>query len=286
MISASDLLISEQGRIYHLNLLPSEVAERVILVGDPARVDMIADYFDTIECDITHREFHTITGTYKGKRISAMSTGISSDNVDILLSELDALFNIDFATREVNENITNLDIVRLGTCGALQDNIDLGDFVISKYSLGLDGMFNYYKEAKSVRLGDVEKEFIFHMNWSRELPYPYAVKASSDLSNRFTDIAKDGFTVCGGGFFAPQGRRLRLRPLIADMTDKLAQFEYNGLRITNFEMEGAAVAAMSSAMGHRATTICLVVAHRVKRSSNIDYNERMKGLIKACLDKI
>lgn len=286
MISVSDLLISEEGRVYHLDLLPSEVAEKIILVGDPARVNMIANYFDEIECDITHREFHTITGTYKGKRISAMSTGISSDNVDILLTELDALFNIDFNTREVKETITKLDIIRLGTCGALQDDIELGDFVISQYSLGIDGMFNYYKEAKSVRLGDVEKEFIFHMNWSRELPYPYVVKSSSDLSDRFTDIAKKGFTICGAGFFAPQGRTVRLRPKITDMTDNLALFDYNGMRITNFEMEGAAVAAMSEAMGHRATTVCLVVAHRSKKSSNIDYNERMKELILSCLDKI
>lgn len=279
MIAASELIISEEGRVYHLDLLPSDVATKVILVGDPARVSQVATFFDTIECDITHREFHTITGTYKGKRISAMSTGISSDNVDILITELDALFNVDFATREIKSDLTSLDIVRLGTCGALQDDLELGDFILSRYSMGLDGLVNFYLDSDTVRCLDIERRFVEVMQWSDKLPYPYVVKSSDDLADRMSVFCREGFTACAGGFFGPQGRTIRLRPMVSDMVDRISEFEYDGKHITNFEMEGAAVMAMSLMLGHRAVTACVAVAHRKKHGSNINYTDRMNELI-------
>lgn len=286
MIKSSELLISEAGRIYHLNLLPSEVADKILLVGDPARVNQIASFFDTIECDVTHREFHTITGTYKGKRISAMSTGISSDNVDILMTELDALFNIDFSTREIKSQLHSLDIVRLGTCGAIQEQLELGDFILSRYSMGLDGMLNFYSDTADYRYSSIEKLFIAHMNWSSLLPYPYVVKSSPELADKFSSFAVEGFTACAGGFFGPQGRRVRLEPAVDDMVGKVASFRYNDLAVTNFEMEGAAVIAMAQMLGHKATTLCVTVAHRTKMASNIDYAERMNELICKTLEII
>lgn len=279
MIKPSELLISEAGRIYHLNLLPSEVADKILLVGDPSRVNQIAAFFDTIECDITHREFHTITGTYQGKRLSAMSTGISSDNVDILMTELDALFNIDFSTREIKPQLRSLELVRLGTCGAIQEHLELGDFIVSRYSMGLDGMLNYYLGTDEYRHSSIEKSFISHMDWSPLLPYPYVVKSSPELADRFRSFAVEGFTACAGGFFGPQGRKVRLSPAVDDMVGKVASFRYNGLAVTNFEMEGAAVIAMAQMLGHKATTVCVAVAHRTKMASNIDYTERMNELI-------
>lgn len=286
MIGASELLLTDSGRIYHLNLLPSEVADKVILVGDPDRVNLIAKFFDSVECDITHREFHTITGTYKGKRVSAMSSGISSDNIDILITELDALFNVDFSTREIKRELRSLEIVRLGTCGALQDGIELGDYVLSRYSIGLDGMINFYGDSESHRELLIEAMFVEQMKWDKCLPYPYVVKSTDELSDRFSGFVRDGFTACAGGFFGPQGRTVRLRPTVSGMTEKLSLFKCNGMKITNFEMEGAAVSAMSSMLGHRSTTVCVVVAHRTKISSNIDYEARMVGLIIKTLDII
>lgn len=284
MISPSDLLLTDDGKVYHLNLAPRDVAPNVILVGDPARVDLVASFFDSIECNITHREFHTITGWRKGKRISAMSTGISSDNVDILMSELDALFNIDLKTREVKQEITQLEVVRIGTCGILQDSIELGSFIMSAHAIGLDGMVSYYADSWRVRMKDVEQAFINELQWSGELPRPYAVRASEDMIKRFKPFTLSGCTVCGGGFFAPQGRTLRLKPTIEGMTDKLAQFHYGQLRITNFEMEGAALTAMCNMLGHKSVTICLGIAHRTKTTTNVNYQTRMAELIELVLD--
>ncbi len=285
-ISESDLLITDEGRVYHLNLLPTDVAERIIVVGDPARVDMIAKYLDNIECDITHREFHTITGMYKEKRITIMSSGISSDNIDILMTELDALFNIDLGKREVKNTITPLEIVRIGTCGALQENIELGDFVISRYGMGLDGVLNYYENSESVRNSKIEDAFIQQTNWDKTVSRPYVVTSDEELTNRFKDISVDGFTVCGGGFFAPQGRIVRLRPAMEGMVDRITNFDYNGLKITNFEMEGAALSGMAALMGHKTTTICLAIAHRCKKASTVDYGNRMEELIISVLNRL
>lgn len=286
MIADSELLISKDGRVYHLNLLPEEVADKIILVGDPARVDQIAKFFDRVVCDITHREFHTITGIYNGKRISAMSTGISSDNVDILMTELDALFNIDFVTREIKQHLHHLDIVRLGTCGAVQADLELGDFILSRYSIGLDGLLNFYKCSDVIRNSAIEESFVHQMGWGARLPYPYVVKSSDELADRFKGFTVTGFTACAGGFFGPQGRKVRLDPAIDDMVEKISAFRYNDLKITNFEMEGSAVIAMAEMLGHRATTVCVAVAHRTKMASNINYDERMNKLIERTLDMI
>ena len=285
-ILPSELMITNEGAVYHLNLKPENISDKIILVGDPSRVTMIASHFDSIDFDITHREFHSIGGTYKGKHITAMSTGISSDNVDILMTELDALINIDFSTREIKPNLRALDIVRLGTCGALQDSLELGDFILSRYSMGLDGMVNFYADSKKYRFKEIETAYMQHMNWDSELPRPYVVKSSDELSDKFIPFATEGFTACAGGFFAPQGRVVRLKPTVENLVDKTISFEYNGMKVTNFEMEGAAVAAMAHLLGHRATTVCLAVAHRTKKAANTDYDVRMNELIIKTLELI
>ncbi len=284
MISASDLLITPEGRVYHLNLLPSEVARKVIVVGDPSRVAMISQFLDSIEVEVSHREFTTVTGYYKGERLTIMSSGISSDNIDILLNELDALYNIDFETRQIKSELVSAEILRIGTCGVLQESIRLGDFIISDFSIGLDGVVNFYKGSHSVRECAIEHDFVAQTAWDNELPTPYVVRSSRELSDRFRDFTVSGFTACGGGFFGPQGRVLRLEPVIDNMVDKIVDFDHYGLKITNFEMEGAALGGLAAMMGHKATTICLGIAHRCQKSANVDYGVKMKELIKRCLD--
>lgn len=285
-IPSSELLITNDGAVYHLNLKPENISDKIIVVGDPDRVNRIAKFFDSVEFDITHREFHTIGGLYKGKRITAMSTGISSDNVDILMTELDALINVDFQTREIKKDLKSLDIVRLGSCGALQDDINIGDFILSRYSMGLDGMVNFYAGTEKFRFPDIEEAFMKHVEWRKELPRPCVVKSSKELADKFIDFTYEGFTACAGGFFAPQGRVVRLQPLLDNFAERTSNFEYNGLKVTNFEMEGAAVISMAHLLGHRATTICLAIAHRLKKDANMDYNRRMDELIVKTLEVI
>lgn len=286
MILPSELLITDSGTVYHLNLKPEHISNKIILVGDPTRVDLIAKYFDKVDFDITHREFHTIGGTYKGKRITAMSTGISSDNVDILMTELDALVNVDLARREIKSNLQSLDIVRIGTCGALQDEYEFGDFIRSDYSMGLDGMANFYADINKYRLKDIEDAYMKHIGWVSDLPRPYVVKSSQEITDKFISFTKKGFTACAGGFFGPQGRVVRLNPIIDDLVGKTTSFDYKGMKISNFEMEGAAVSAMAHLLGHRATTICVVIAHRTKKETKLNYNDKIEELIVKTLDVI
>ncbi|MBR3734133.1 MAG: nucleoside phosphorylase, partial [Bacteroidaceae bacterium] len=253
MIAASELIINEDGSIFHLHLKPGQLAQKIILVGDPGRVNTVASHFDSRELEVESREFHTITGTYRGKRISVVSTGIGCDNIDIVLTELDALVNVDFETREAKAELTRLEIVRLGTCGGLQENTPVGTFIASQKSIGFDGLLNFYADRDKVCDLDMESDFLAHMRWRQPLCLPYVIDADSELLER---IAQDdmvrGITIACNGFYGPQGRRLRLPLADPEQNRKVEEYEYQGLHITNYEMESSAVAGMSAMLGHRA----------------------------------
>lgn len=286
---SSELIINEDGSIFHLHVKPEQLADKVILVGDPGRVALVASHFDEIECDVSNREFKTITGTYKGKRITVVSTGIGCDNVDIVVNELDALANINFETREENEKIRQLEMVRIGTCGGLQPFTPVGTFICSVKSVGFDGLLNFYAGRNEVCDLELEKAFLKHMKWQGNQcqPAPYVIDANEDLINR---IAKDdmvrGITISTGGFFGPQGRELRIPLADPDQNSKIESFEYNDLKITNFEMESSALAGLARLMGHKATTCCMVIANRLIKEANTGYKNTINILIKTVLDRI
>ena len=283
----SELLIEENGAIYHLGVKPEQLADKVILVGDPNRVPKVAAFFDKQECDISAREFRTITGSYQGKRITVVGTGIGCDNIDIVMNELDALANIDFDTRQEKEKFTQLQVVRIGTCGGLQEFTPTGSVICSAKSIGFDGLLNFYEGRNEVCDLPFETAFMQHMNWSPQLAAPYTIDADAELTQR---IAQDdmirGVTISCGGFFGPQGRRLRVPLAFPKQNELVESYEHNGWRITNFEMESSAVAGLSRLMGHKATTVCLVIANRKAQSADIDYNKSMSTLIKTVLDRI
>ncbi|MDD4055112.1 MAG: nucleoside phosphorylase [Bacteroides sp.] len=286
---SSELIINEVGSIFHLHVKPEQLADKVILVGDPGRVALVASHFDEIECDVSNREFKTITGTYKGKRITVVSTGIGCDNVDIVVNELDALANINFETREENEKIRQLEMVRIGTCGGLQPFTPVGTFICSVKSVGFDGLLNFYAGRNEVCDLELEKAFLKHMKWQGNQcqPAPYVIDANEDLINR---IAKDdmvrGITISTGGFFGPQGRELRIPLADPDQNSKIESFEYNDLKITNFEMESSALAGLARLMGHKATTCCMVIANRLIKEANTGYKNTINILIKTVLDRL
>ena len=271
VIPASELIINEDGTIFHLHLLPEQVADIVILVGDPARVEAIAKYFDTIECRASNREFNTVTGLYKGKRMSILSTGIGIGNIDICVTELDALANIDFTTRTVKERHRQLTLVRLGTSGALQSDIELGEVVYARTSVGFDTLLNYYAGRNDVCDTEIEQAFIEHTDWSPLLHRPYFVDSDESLWEHFKDAVTEGITIAAPGFYAPQGRYVRLRPADENLNTKIESFRYKGRRITNFEMEGSALAGLARLMGHRATTMCTIIAQRIAKDAKTDY---------------
>jgi len=283
----SELIINEDGSVFHLHVLPEQLADKVILVGDPGRVPLVASHFENIECDVASREFRTITGTYKGKRITALSTGIGCDNIDIVLNELDALANIDFKTRHEKETLRSLTIVRIGTCGGLQPNTPVGTFIASQKSIGFDGLLNFYAGRNDVCDLEFEKAFTKHMNWNKQLCAPYVIDADKDLLER---VAKDdmvrGVTIACGGFFGPQGRELRIPLADPKQNEKVEAFECNGLKITNFEMESSAVAGLSRLLGHKALTCCMVIANRLIKEANTGYKNTIDNLIKTVLDRI
>jgi len=287
MIAASELIINEDGSIFHLHLKPGQLAQKIILVGDPGRVNTVASHFDSRELEVESREFHTITGTYRGKRISVVSTGIGCDNIDIVLTELDALVNIDFETREAKAELTRLEIVRLGTCGGLQENTPVGTFIASQKSIGFDGLLNFYADRDKVCDLDMESDFLAHMRWRQPLCLPYVIDADSELLER---IAQDdmvrGITIACNGFYGPQGRRLRLPLADPEQNRKVEEYEYQGLHITNYEMESSAVAGMSAMLGHRAMTCCMVVAGRRTGEADTSYKNTIDTLIIKVLDRI
>lgn len=285
----SELLINEDGSIFHLHVKPEWLADKVILVGDPGRVSLVASHFENKECEVESREFHTITGTYQGKRITVVSTGIGCDNIDIVMNELDALANINFQTRQENETFRQLQLVRIGTCGGLQPNTPVGTFVCSVKSIGFDGLLNFYAGRNAVCDLPLERAFLNHMGWTGNLcaPYPYVIDADAELVERIasTDMVR-GVTIAAGGFFGPQGRELRIPLADPHQNEKIESFEYQGLHITNFEMESSALAGLSHLMGHKATTVCMVIANRLIKEANTGYKNTIDNLIKTVLDRI
>lgn len=285
-IPPSELIINEDGSIFHLRLKPGQIAEKVLLVGDPARVELVASFFDSIECDVQNREFRTITGTFQGKRITVLSHGIGPDNIDIVLTELDALVNIDFSTRTVKETLTSLSLVRVGTSGALQTNCPVGSFVVSTRSVGFDGVLNYYEGRSLVTDQDFEQELCKQIHWSRLHCTPYAVSADKELVERIGYDMIHGTTISANGFYAPQGRWVRIEPLQKDINTLIEAFEYRGEKITNYEMESAPLAGLSLLMGHRAMTVCVIIANRKSHQAMTDYHETVKQLINNVLERI
>ena len=287
MYADSELILNADGSVFHLHLLPEQISDKIILVGDQNRVDLVASFFDSIECRVENREFRTITGLYKGKRLTVLSTGIGTDNIDIVLTELDALVNIDLEKREDKQEKTSLSLVRIGTSGGLQEFVPEGTFVASEYSLGFDGLLNYYADSERVIESDFSEEFIAQTGYSSKFAYPYVVKDSEELLER---IAQDdmvrGVTISAPGFYGPQGRAIRLPLLDAELNNKIINFDYKGHKITNFEMEGSAIAGLSAMLGHKALTICLIIANRFAQRFIGDYNPYMKKLIETVLERI
>ncbi len=283
----SELVINNDGSIFHLHLKPENLADKIILVGDPGRVSLVASHFDSKECEVSNREFHTITGKYKGKRITALSTGIGCDNIDIVMNELDALANIDFATRTEKPEHKTLTLVRVGTCGGLQPYTPEGTFIASVKSIGFDGLLNFYAgrdEASDLKLEAAFKE---HVGWNLKMGNPYVASANEELINRIAgDDMVRGITVACGGFFGPQGRQLRLPLMDPDLNQKIESFKYDDLQVTNFEMESSALAGLSTLMGHKAMTCCMVIANRVAKKMETEYKGDIDGLITRVLDRI
>ena len=285
----SELIINSDGSVFHLHLKPEQLADKVILVGDPGRVETVAKYFDKIECEVSNREFRTITGTYHGKRISVQSTGIGCDNIDIVVNELDALANIDFTTREEKDKHRQLSIVRIGTCGGLQTFTPVGTFICSEISIGFDGLLNFYNGRDEVCDLPMEEAFKKHMNWNQRLGAPYFIHNDEELLDRIFHPEKGmvkGVTIACGGFYGPQGRELRIPLADPLQNEKIEKFEYQGKKITNFEMESSAVAGLSKLLGHKALTVCMVIANRKIKEANTGYKTQIEDLIKIVLDNI
>ncbi len=283
----SELIINEDGSVFHLHVKPEQLASKVILVGDPGRVGLVASHFDIIECDITSREFHTITGMYRGKRITVLSTGIGCDNIDIVVNELDALANIDFNTRTQKAEFRQLEMVRIGTCGGLQPDTPVGTYVCSRKSIGFDGLLNYYAGRNNVCDLPFEEAFTHHMQWNPQKGAPYVIDNNAELLARINqgDMV-DGVTISASGFFGPQGRKLRIPLEDPDQNEKIMAFEYAGHRITNFEMEGSAIAGLSRLLGHKAMTVCMVIANRRAKEANTGYKNSIDNLIEKVVERI
>lgn len=283
----SELIINEDGSCFHLHVRPEQLADRVILVGDPGRVETVASHFETREFDVSSREFHTITGTYQGKRITVQSTGIGCDNIDIVVNELDALANIDFQTRTEKPQHRTLTLVRIGTCGGLQPNTPVGTFIASVKCIGFDGLLNYYAGRNEVCDLELEEAFKQHMNWNPQKGAPYVANADIDLINQIAgDDMVRGITIACGGFYGPQGRELRIPLADPQQNKKVEAFEYNCLKICNFEMESSALAGLSSLLGHRAMTCCMVIANRLIKEANTGYKNSIDTLIQKVLERI
>ncbi|MDR2913124.1 MAG: nucleoside phosphorylase [Alistipes sp.] len=295
-ISSSELIINDDGSVFHLHLRPGQVADTIVLVGDPARVAQVAARFDrgSREVEVSSREFHTVTGTYKGRRMTVVSHGIGTDNIDIVVTELDALVNVDFETRQVRPEPRQLTMLRLGTSGALQPDLRIGDLVFSRTSVGFDGLLNFYEGRDAVCDLDMEEAFMRHTGWNELLAKPYFVDADAGLFAAFADVTKEGITISAPGFYGPQGRHVRLRLAVPELNDRIESFRYperssgggGGRRITNFEMESSALAGLSRLMGHRAATVCTIIAQRVALEAAPDYGAFVENMIEISLDRL
>ncbi|MCD8193357.1 MAG: nucleoside phosphorylase [Tannerellaceae bacterium] len=287
IIPDSELIINADGSAFHLHIKPEQLADKIILVGDPERVSTVASYFDSIECDITSREFHTITGSYQGKRLTVVSHGIGTDNIDIVLTELDALANIDFTTRTVKKTFRQLTLVRIGTSGGLQPFTPIGTYVAANKSIGFDGVIYFYANTASIRDTAMEKELVAQLDWKIERLLPYVVTADTDLIDRICreDIIR-GVTIAANGFYGPQGRMVRLPLTDPQLNQKIEAFQYKGEQITNYEMESSSLAGLAALMGHKAMTICCIIAGRVNKNMNTEYKGSLTGLIELVLNRI
>lgn len=283
----SELIINEDGSIFHLHLKPEQLADNVILVGDPGRVALVASYFDSQEFSVSSREFNTITGSYKGKRITVLSTGIGTDNIDIVVNELDALANIDLTTRTEKSEFHQLNLIRIGTSGGMQPEIPLGSFLISEKSIGFDGMLNFYAGRDAVCDLEFEEELKKQLQWNTQFCAPYVVDSDAGLVNQ---IGKDdmlrGVTISANGFYGPQGRVLRIDLAEPELNDRIENFSYKNYKITNYEMEGSAIAGLARLMGHRAMTVCCIIANRRIEAANTDYKPYVERLIQTVLERI
>lgn len=290
----SELIINSDGSCFHLHLLPAQLADNVILVGDPGRVELVAQHFIERECEVENREFHTVTGRYRcadgsTKRVTVISTGIGCDNIDIVVNELDALANINFETREDNAQHRALTLVRIGTCGGLHEDLPTGTFIASQKSMGFDGLLNFYAGRNEVCDLAFEQAFMQHMQWKGNqcIAHPYCIDNDPYLLDKIAqnDMVR-GVTIACGGFYGPQGRQLRIPLADPEQNDKIQKFNYNGLRFTNFEMESSAVAGLSRLLGHRALTVCMVVANRKVKAADTNYKGSIVELIKLILERM
>lgn len=287
IIPESELIINPDGSVFHLHLTPEQLTDRIILVGDPARVNMVAEFFDTRTFEVSSREFHTIGGTYKGKPIMCLSHGIGPDNIDIVINELDALANIDFKTREVRDQKRVLTLVRIGTSGALQPELSLGTPVIAEKSIGFDGVLNYYAGRNDVADLDFEKDFCEHTGWNPLWAKPYVVDADPELVERIgADDMVRGNTISAVGFYGPQGRELRLPLANPDLNRRIEEFRHNGRKVTNYEMESAPLQGLGKLMGHKAMTVCSIIANRFNTEANPNYKDGIRSLIATVLERI
>lgn len=282
----SELIINDDGSIFHLHLKPENIADTIILVGDQGRVEVVSSFFDTIEFKAHNREFITHTGSYKGKRMSVLSTGIGTDNIDIVLNELDAVVNIDLENRSLKSEHTTLNLIRIGTSGALQGDIPIDTPIATETSIGFDGLLNFYAAGKTMGNDDLQKAFLEHTDWRSNLPVPYFPDASKDLLEKVAGDMRKGLTISAPGFYGPQGRMLRLPLRDADLNDKISKFEFQGKKITNYEMESSAIYGLSKALGHNALTICNIIANRIRREYSKDYKPAVKSLIETVLNRL
>lgn len=285
-IPESELIINDDGSAFHIHLKPEELADKVILVGDPGRVDMVGEFLEEKEFRHASREFVSITGKYRGSRITVLSTGIGTDNIDIVLTELDSLANVDFKTREVRPEHRCLTILRIGTTGAIQPDIPLGSFIFSEISVGCDGLLNWYADRDKVNIPEMEEAFKKHTHWDSRLSSPYFVKAGQRLIDAFRDCTVKGVTISAQGFYGPQGRVVRLPLAMPDMLDTFESFRFGEYRITNFEMESSAVAGLAAHLGHEAGTVCCAIANRYLKDSNTNYKPRVRQLVELALGKM
>ena len=287
IIPSSELIINADGSVFHIHLRPDQLRDNIILVGDPGRVDMVASYFDSIDYDVQSREFHAIGGTYRGKEIMCISHGIGPDNIEIVITELDALANIDFETRKVRDRHRTLNMVRVGTSGSLQEFLHIGDFVIAQKGMGFDGILNFYADRDKVCDLEFERLFCEHVKWDKAWAAPYTVDADAELVERIgRDDMHRGYTIAAVGFYAPQGRQVRLRLKDPDLNARIESFLYNGRPITNFEMESACLQGMAKLLGHKAMTVCCIIAERRATKANTDYKPSVERLVQTVLDRI
>ncbi len=285
-IAESELVLNSDGSIYHLNLHPEDIADTIILVGDQDRVGKISKHFDVVEFRAQKREFVTHTGRIGSKRLTVLSTGIGTDNIDIVVNELDALVNINLKTRTANAELKSLNLIRLGTSGSLQEDLPVDSFLLSTHGIGFDGVFNYYEKAVEIEDTELTDAFMAQTEWKSIFPRPYIVKGSETLFNLLKDGTEHGMTATANGFYGPQGRQLRLKPTVPDLNERLSKFNYQGQRITNFEMETSALFGLGKALGHECATVCAIIANRFRKEYSKNHDQTVEQLISFVVDRV